>query len=115
MVVRASDKSSGPSDAPAAVSTAPPPAATPAASAPAPDAVLPAAFKALAGVSAVFGASALLVPDLLVQLVAAGGGGGAAPLEAAFTRIAGGTMAISAAVEWSLAVGAAAPGRPRLC
>jgi len=61
-----------------------------------------AAFQALTATSVVFGAAALLLPDTLVQLIT---GGAATPLDLSFTRIAGGTMAISAAVEWSLAVG----------
>jgi hypothetical protein len=63
--------------------------------------LLPAAFRALTATSVVFGAAALLAPAPLVELVT---GAGALPVDVVFTRIAGGTMAISAAVEWSLAV-----------
>jgi hypothetical protein len=72
--------------------------------------VLPAAFRALAGVSLGFGAAALLAPGALVGLAT---GAAATPLDCVFARIAGGTMAISAAAEWSLAVGAQA--RAPLC
>jgi hypothetical protein len=62
-------------------------------------------FKALAGVSIAFGATALVAAELLLQVVGCAGAAAAAmPLEVVLARIAGGTMAISAADEWSLAV-----------
>ncbi|KIZ02060.1 hypothetical protein MNEG_5898 [Monoraphidium neglectum] len=87
---------------------------TPASSAPASASTavaLTVGFKALAGVSVAFGAAALVAPELLLQVASSAGAAAAAtPLEVVFARIAGGTMAISAAAEWSLA-DAAANGR----
>eukprot|EP00879_Flechtneria_rotunda_P005419 GHRR01005712.1.p1 GENE.GHRR01005712.1~~GHRR01005712.1.p1 ORF type:complete len:394 (+),score=124.42 GHRR01005712.1:253-1434(+) len=58
-----------------------------------------AAFMFLSVISAIFGAAALAAPQQLL-LTALGTSG--TPLEVAFTRIAGATMAISAAAEYSL-------------
>lgn len=60
-----------------------------------------AAFTALAATSVALGVAALAVPQQLLSAVLAVDA--AAPLEVAFLRIAGATMAISAAVEVSLA------------
>lgn len=62
-----------------------------------------AAFGFLSATSLAFGAAALTVPELLLSVAI--GGGGASALEVSFTRIAGATMAISAAAEYSLRVG----------
>ena len=72
-------------------------------------AALSTAFKALGGISAALGAAALLAPAPLAH---AAGFAAATPTDEAFLRIAGGTLFISAAVEWSLA-SAAAGGRLR--
>jgi hypothetical protein len=56
----------------------------------------------LATSSCLFGAAAILFPEQLLQVAA---GVSATPLDIAFVRIAGSTMAISAAAEFSLQVG----------
>ncbi|WIA31838.1 hypothetical protein OEZ86_002705 [Tetradesmus obliquus] len=58
-----------------------------------------AAYNFLTGTSVAFGVAALAAPQLLLTLAL---GVDATPLDVAFTRIAGATMAISAAVEYSL-------------
>jgi hypothetical protein len=63
-----------------------------------------AAYLFLTGTSVAFGVAALAAPQLLLTLAL---GVKATPLDVAFTRIAGATMAISAAVEYSLQVGSA--------
>lgn len=60
-----------------------------------------AAYIFLTGTSVAFGVAALAAPQLLLTLAL---GVDATPLDVAFTRIAGATMAISAAVEYSLQV-----------
>jgi hypothetical protein len=60
-----------------------------------------AAYLFLTGTSVAFGVAALAAPQLLLTLALAVE---ATPLDVAFTRIAGATMAISAAVEYSLQV-----------
>lgn len=60
-----------------------------------------AAFGFLSGTSLAFGAAALAVPELLLSVAV---GGDASTLDIAFTRIAGATMAISAAAEYSIRV-----------
>jgi hypothetical protein len=60
-----------------------------------------AAYLFLTGTSVAFGVAALAAPQLLLTLAL---GVDATPLDVAFTRIAGATMAISAAVEYSLQV-----------
>jgi hypothetical protein len=62
-----------------------------------------AAYLFLTGTSVAFGVAALAAPQLLLTLAL---GVEATPLDVTFTRIAGATMAISAAVEYSLQVGA---------
>jgi hypothetical protein len=59
------------------------------------------AFLLLAVTSALFGVAAFSAPELLLSAAL---GAPATPLDAAFTRIAGATMAISAAAEYSLKV-----------
>jgi hypothetical protein len=59
-------------------------------------------YFALASSSCLFGAAAILFPEQLLQVAA---GVSATPLDIAFARIAGSTMAISAAAEFSLQVG----------
>ncbi|KAF6265767.1 hypothetical protein COO60DRAFT_1633231 [Scenedesmus sp. NREL 46B-D3] len=58
-----------------------------------------ASYLFLTGTSLAFGVAALAAPQLLLSLAL---GVDATSLDAAFTRIAGATMAISAAVEYSL-------------
>ncbi|GBF87319.1 hypothetical protein Rsub_00030 [Raphidocelis subcapitata] len=70
-------------------------------------ALLPFAFGGLAATSLALGAAALAAPGQLLPLVA---GVAATPLDETFLRIAGGTLAISVAVEFALA-DAAANGR----
>lgn len=64
-----------------------------------------AAYGFLSATSLGFGAAALAVPELLLSVAI---GGDATALDVAFTRIAGATMAISAAAEYSLRVRATA-------
>lgn len=59
------------------------------------------AYTALTATSLGFGAIAIAVPQLLLSLVTADA---ATPVNLVFTRIAGVTMAISAAAEYSLKV-----------
>lgn len=61
-----------------------------------------AAYGFLSVTSLAFGAVAFLVPELLLSTAV--GGGPATALDVAFTRIAGATMAISAAAEYSVRV-----------
>lgn len=61
-----------------------------------------ASYLFLTATSLAFGVAALAAPQLLLSLAL---GVDATSLDAAFTRIAGATMAISAAVEYSLQVG----------
>jgi hypothetical protein len=60
-----------------------------------------AAFGFLSATSLAFGVSALAAPELLLSVAV---GGDATALDVAFTRIAGATMFISAAAEYSLRV-----------
>lgn len=61
-----------------------------------------AAYGFLSATSLAFGAVALAAPELLLSVAV--GGGDASTLDVAFTRIAGATMAISAAAEYSIRV-----------
>lgn len=69
-----------------------------------------AGYGVLSATSLAFGAVAVLVPELLLSVAV---GGDASTLEVAFTRIAGATMAISAATEYSLRVGVVALCEPQ--
>jgi hypothetical protein len=61
-----------------------------------------AAYGFLSATSLGFGVAALAAPELLLSVAV--GTGDASALDVAFTRIAGATMAISAAAEYSLRV-----------
>lgn len=65
-------------------------------------------FRGLALTSLVAGGAAFLAPEFLTHLANTSGSAPSSSLDAVFCRIAGATLAISVAVEWSLAEAAAA-------